>query len=177
VSDNALVSVTVVGTDQKGIVAGVTKTLYDVGCNLEDASSAILRGHFTMTLIVGAPGEMTAETLEYLLQPVAARHSLVVTVRPVEEVHVRPVEPTHMVSVYGADKPGIVYRVADALAELGANITDLNSRVIEGGEEPVYALMMEVAVPDPDAAARALDRLHDELGLGVSIKELDTSVL
>ena len=176
-TDTNLVAVTVVGTNQKGIVAGVTKTLYDVGCNLQDASSAILRGHFTMTLIVGTPGEMTAETLEYLLQQVAAQHSLVVTVRPVEEVHVRPVEPTHMVSVYGADKPGIVFRVADALAALGANITDLTSRVIEGGEAPVYALMMEVAVPDPDAATRALDGLHTELGLEVSITALDTSVL
>jgi glycine cleavage system transcriptional repressor len=176
-TDSKLVAVTVVGTDQKGIVAGVTKTLYDVGCNLEDASSAILRGHFTMTLIVGTPGEMTAETLEYLLQPVAAQHSLVVTVRPVEEVHVRPVEPTHMVSVYGADKPGIVYRVADSLAQLGANITDLTSRVIEGGEKPVYALMMEVAVQDPEEATSALDGLRTELGLEVSITALDTSVL
>ena len=176
-SDTKLVAVTVVGTDQRGIVAGVTKMLYDLGCNLEDASSAILRGHFTMTLIVGIPGEMTAETLEYLLQPVAAQHSLVVTVRPVAEVHVRPVEPTHMVSVYGADKPGIVFRVADALAGLEANITDLTSRVIEGGEEPVYALMMEVDVPDPDAATKALEGLRTELGLEVSIRALDTSVL
>jgi glycine cleavage system transcriptional repressor len=176
-NDSKLVAVTVVGTDQPGIVAGVTKTLYDVGCNLEDASSAILRGHFTMTLIVGIPGEMTAETLEYLLQPIAARHSLVVTVRPVEEVNVRPIEPTHMVSVYGADKPGIVFRVADALAELGANITDLTSRVIEGGAEPVYALMMEVALSDPAAVERALEGLKSELGLEVSIRALDTSVL
>lgn len=176
-TDSKLVAVTVVGTDQRGIVAGVTKTLYEVGCNLEDASSAILRGHFTMTLIVGTPGEMTAETLEYLLQPVAARHSLVVTVRPVEEVHVRPVEPTHMVSVYGADQPGIVFRVAESLAKLGANITDLTSRVIEGGQEPVYALMMEVAMPDAEQAARELDGLREELGLDVSVNELDTSVL
>ena len=176
-ADTKLVAVTVVGTDQPGIVAGVTKTLYEVGCNLEDASSAILRGHFTMTLIVGTPGEMTAETLEYLLQHVAAQHSLVVTVRPVEEVHARPIEPTHMVSVYGADKPGIVFRVAEALAGLGANITDLTSRVIEGDDQPVYALMMEIAVPDPDAVTGALEALRQELGLEVSISALDTSVL
>lgn len=176
-TESKLVAVTVVGNDQPGIVAGVTRTLYEVGCNLEDASSAILRGHFTMTLIVGTPGEMTAETLEYLLQPVASKHSLVVTVRPVEEVNVRPIEPTHMVSVYGADKPGIVFRVAEALVKHEANITDLTSRVIEGGDAPVYALMMEIAVPDPDAATRALDGLKQELGLEVSISALDTSVL
>jgi glycine cleavage system transcriptional repressor len=82
-----------------------------------------------------------------------------------------------MVSVYGADKPGIVYRVADSLAQLGANITDLTSRVIEGGEKPVYALMMEVAVQDPEEATSALDGLRAELGLEVSITALDTSVL
>lgn len=176
-SEGPLVAVTVVGTDRPGIVAAVARTLYEVGCNLEDATSTILRGHFTMTLIVGVPGEMRAETLEQVLQPVAGRLSLLLTVRPVEQVHERAPDPTHMVSVYGADKPGIVYRVAEVLAARGDNITDLTSRVIEGGDDPVYAVMLEVALADPDAAQAALSSLEGELGLEVSVRPLETDLL
>lgn len=175
-SEGRLVAVTVVGTDRPGIVSAVTKTLFDVGCNLEDATSTILRGHFTMTLIVGVPAEMEAATLESLLQPVAGPLSLLVTVRPVEQVHQRSPEPTHMISVYGADKPGIVFRVADVLAARGDNITDLTSRVIESDPDPVYAVMLEVALSDAAATEAALDELH-ELGLDVSVRPLEADVL
>ena len=37
-----LVAVTVIGNDRPGIVAGVSKALFDAGCNLEDVSSTIL---------------------------------------------------------------------------------------------------------------------------------------
>jgi glycine cleavage system transcriptional repressor len=176
-SEDRLVAVTVVGTDRPGIVAAVTKTLFEVGCNLEDATSTILRGHFTMTLIVGAPGEMNAETLEHVLQVVASQLSLLITVKPVSEVQERAPDPTHMISVYGADKPGIVYRVTEALAAGGDNITDLTSRVIESGDEPVYAVMLEVALSDAGATERALASLHEELGLEVSVTPIETDVL
>jgi glycine cleavage system transcriptional repressor len=176
-SESSLVAVTVVGIDRPGIVAAVTKKLFEVGCNLEDATSTILRGHFTMTLIVGAPGEMNAETLEHVLRPIAGHLSLLVTVRPVESVHDRVPDPTHMISVYGADKPGIVYRVAELLAGRGDNITDLTSRVIESGDEPVYALMLEVALSDAPATEQALASLQDELGLEASVRPIETDVL
>jgi glycine cleavage system transcriptional repressor len=163
--------------DRPGIVAAVTKTLYEVGCNLEDATSTILRGHFTMTLIVGAPGEMNAETLEHVLQAVASQFALLITVRPVAEIHERAPDPTHMISVYGADKPGIVFRVTDALAGRGDNITDLTSRVIESGDEPVYAVMLEVALSDASATEAALAALTAELGLQVNVAPLETDVL
>lgn len=176
-AEDRLVAVTVVGSDRPGIVAGVTKTLYEVGCNLEDVTSTILRGHFAMTLIVGTPREMDAATLETLLQPVAGALSLVVTVRPVEDVPGRAPEPTHMISVYGSDKPGIVYRIAAALADRGDNVTDLTSRVIEAGDEPVYAVMLEVSVRDPDATAGALASLGKELGVEAGIRPIETDVL
>ena len=176
-NEDRLVAVTVVGIDQPGIVAAVSKTLYEVGCNLEDATSTILRGHFTMTLIVGAPGEMNADTLEHVLQVVASQMSLLITVRPVHETPRRGPDPTHMISVYGADKPGIVYRVAEVLAATGENITDMTSRVIESGEEPVYALMLEVALSDAATTESALAELHDELGLEVTVRPIDTDVL
>ena len=176
-SSPRLAAVTVVGMDRPGIVAAVAKTLYEVGCNLEDVTSTILRGHFTMTLIVGTPREMNPDTLEHVMQAVSSQFGLLITVRGVEVVDQRAPAPTHMISVYGADQPGIVYRVADLLAQRGDNITDLTSRVIESGDEPVYAVMLEVALSDAAETEAALSSLHDEHGLDVTVRPIETDVL
>jgi glycine cleavage system transcriptional repressor len=172
-----LIAVTVIGNDRPGIVAGVTKALFDVGCNLEDVSSTILRGHFSMMLIVRVPAEVDHRVLEERLAPVAAELGLVVTARPVEETAQEIQPPTQMVSVYGADKPGIVYRVAEALAGAGANITDLTSRVIGPDDEPVYAVMLEVSAADGPAIESALASLQIELGVDVSVHPVEPDLL
>lgn len=170
------IAVTVIGTDRPGIVAGVTKALYEAGCNLEDVTSTILRGHFSMVMVVRADADAAA--LEDALAPVARDLDLVVAARPVEDTGAGEVaESTHIVSVYGADHPGIVFRVAECLARLGANVTDLTSRVIGSPDEPVYALMLEISVDSPDEVAAALGQLRGEIGVEAGIHPIERDVL
>ncbi len=170
-----LIAVTVVGNDRPGIVAGVARVLFESGCNLQDASSTILRGHFSMMLIVLAPAELGAEKLELQLAPVADELELAVTARSVRSAAPAVAPPTHMVAVYGADQPGIVFRVAQHLAASNVNITALSSRVIGSEDQPVYALMLEVAADD-EIESR-LQTLRDELGMDVSVHPLGSDVL
>ncbi len=60
-------AVSAVGVDRPGIVAAVTGVLVEQGCNLEDTSMSILRGHFAMMLLVAGPDGLTAEALEAAL--------------------------------------------------------------------------------------------------------------
>jgi glycine cleavage system transcriptional repressor len=172
-----LIAVTVIGADRAGIVAGVTKALFDAGCNLEDASSTILRGHFSMMLIVRSPEGLDAAELERRLASVAKELDLVITARSVEETESSFVAPTHMLSVYGSDRPGIVYRVTELLAARGVNVTDLESRVIGDPEQPVYALMLEVAVPEGVDLASDVEGLRGELGVDASVHPIGADVL
>ncbi len=57
-------AVSAIGVDRPGIVAAVTGVLVGHGCNLEDTSMSILRGHFAMTLVVSAPDGTEAPELE-----------------------------------------------------------------------------------------------------------------
>jgi glycine cleavage system transcriptional repressor len=171
------VAVTVIGNDRVGIVAGITKLLYDLGCNLEDVTSTILRGHFAMMLVVHPPEGVDAESIESRLRPVGDELGVIVTARPVDEATLEVGLPTHMVSVYGSDKPGIVYKVAAVLSACGANITDLTSRVTGATDHPVYALLLEVQMTDPDAVESALTDLKDELGVDVTVRPLETDLL
>ncbi len=171
------IAITVIGNDRPGIVAGVTRALFDVGCNLEDVSSTILRGHFSMTMISSCPEGVDPTVLEERLSGVAEQFGLVATARAVEETPPAFEAPTHMVSVYGADKPGIVFGVADALARLGVNITDLNSRLIGEQDEPVYALQIEVQAPASSDLDGVLPPLREELGVDISVHPIEADVL
>src|SRR5438309_11865952 len=105
-------AVTAVGADRPGIVAAVTGVFVEHGCNLDDCSMTILRGHFAMMLVVDAPSATTADAIEQALAAPAGNYELVVAVRAIDDQ--RPPSPTGdawNVAVYGADRPGIVHRV------------------------------------------------------------------
>lgn len=170
------IAVTVIGNDRPGIVAGVSRVLFELGCNLEDVTSTILRGHFAMMLVVDA-ADHDAAAVEQALAPVGEELALTITARPVEEIDASVAEPTHMISVYGADHPGIVYRVSQLLADLGANVTDLTSRVIGDEDHPVYALMMEVVLAPGAELESALARLREDLQVDISVNPIDAAIL
>lgn len=168
-NETSLLAVTAIGADRPGIVSAVSGALFELGCNLQDATSTILRGHFSITLIVKADRSVSVREVEEALGSVAGDLELIVTVRPVEEASGAVVDPSHMVSVYGADRPGIVFRVTDTLARMGANVTELASRLIGDDADPVYVLMLEVALPDPQGLETEMESLGKELGVDISV--------
>jgi glycine cleavage system transcriptional repressor len=170
------------GRDQPGIVAALTGVLLRHGANLEDSQMTILRGHFAVMLILAVPEEADRDSLSSDLEAAAGDLGLeALVLRDVAELDPASPEPSHMVTVYGLDHPGIVHRATTALAERGIDITDLNTRLLEEeGEEPIYALMMEVAVPaerSSDELREALDAVGTEEQVEVSLRELEQDAL
>jgi glycine cleavage system transcriptional repressor len=167
-----LLAVAALGPDRPGVVAALTEVLLAGSGNLEDASMHQLSGQFAMTLVVDVPS--AAADVRAALAPVADRLELVVSVREVSgHEEVRPGEP-YVVSVHGADQPGIVHRVAAAIAETGGNITDLSTRL--AGD--LYVLVAEVDLPgDPDTLAHQLSALGSELGIDAHLRPADADLL
>jgi glycine cleavage system transcriptional repressor len=170
-------AVTAIGRDRPGIVAAISRALLDLEGNVEDSQMSILRGHFAVMLIVSVPSPQGDE-LERRLLSVGEELGLeAVTVNEVEELSPGG-EPTHVLSVYGADRPGIVHGVSKALAEREVNITDLHTRVAGSESEPVYVMVMEVAVPgDAEELRGGLQQVAEEAGLDVSLRELESEAL
>lgn len=173
-------AVTAVGVDRPGIVAAVTGTLADLECNLEDTAMAILGGHFTMMMLVSAPADLAADALEAALAPATDEFSLDLTVRGVDPATLAPSEgELWTVNVRGADHPGIVHGITNALAADGVNIVDLDTRVIDGDGGPVYVMVIDVTVPpgtDGAAFTRRLQRVGDELGVVCSAHDADADI-
>ncbi|HEV3463192.1 MAG TPA: ACT domain-containing protein [Actinomycetota bacterium] len=173
-------ALSVFGRDRPGIVAAVTRVLADAGCNLEDTSMTILRGHFAMMLVVSGPEGTTAGDLEARLGPVAGRLDLQVGVRAVTDDVTAAAGggARYAAAVYGADRPGLVARVSEALAARQVNIIDLQTRVV-GEPDPVYAMHFELEVP-PGRADRVetdLRSVAHELGVEVSFHPDDADLL
>jgi glycine cleavage system transcriptional repressor len=164
-------AVSAVGGDRPGIVAAVTRVLFEQGCNLEDTEMSVLRGHFAMMLVVSGPDGLMAEELERALAGAASGGpgGLVVAVRAIDDpVPTSPVGEPWSVSVYGADRPGIVHAVTSVLASAGVNIVGLETRVIGDLDRPVYAMLLDVTVPaDVDGDTLAVRLAEDAADVGV----------
>ncbi len=168
-------AITVLGHDRPGIIAETTGRLADLGVNLEDSSMTRLRGHFAMTLICA--GEASHGTISAALAPLAGDGTLTVTVHevPLEgEVvdHGRP----YVLTVHGADRPGIVSSVVRVVAAVGGNITDLTTRLAGG----LYLLIAELDLPaeaDVDAVEAELRTVASDLGVGVTMREAEADEL
>lgn len=170
-----LVAVTVLGHDRPGIIADTTRLLAGVGANLEDSTMTLLRGHFAMVLVAEVPGDLAG--VAAALAPLTADGSLQVDVREVPpEPAPEPGGEAFLLSVHGADRPGIVSAVTEVVARAGGNITDLSTRLT--GD--LYVLLAEVDLPatvDVDRLRAELVARSADLGVDVSLRPLDTDVL
>lgn len=160
--------VSAIGPDRPGIVARISQVLLEHGCNIADSHMGLLSGRFTMMLVVSVPeGESPAADLARAGRELGldALH-----VEPLRDA--RPAEPpTHVVTVYGADHPGIVAAVAGALAGAGANVTDLQTRL--AGD--LYVMTLEVS--GGSRSAQALRSVAAAEGLEVAVRTIDADVL
>jgi glycine cleavage system transcriptional repressor len=175
-------AVSAIGRDRPGIVAAVSKALLAHEGNIEDSQMAILRGHFTMTLIVSAPDGADLERLARDLAAVKDSLGLeALSVSEVTDVSAEDLAPSHIVSVYGVDHPGIVHAVSAALAAQGVSITDLQTHLAGGAEgEPVYAMLLEVALPedsDVDRVERELAETARRQHVELSFRRLEQDAL
>lgn len=171
-----------IGRDRPGIVAAVTAAMLEHGVNIEDSQMAILRGHFAMMFVLAAGEELDRAALERDLRAASERVGVEsVFLERIDDLREAGPEPSHMVTAYGADHPGIVHAVSTAAARHGYDITDLNTHLSQGdaGDEPLYVLMMEVAVPygHYEELASAMEEVARAEGVEVSVSPLDTDEL
>ena len=170
-------ALTIIGRDRPGIVSQVTEILYRLGCNIADSSCSILGGQFAMILIISHPACTDRESFGDAFAPLEESGLSVFlrTLKPGGEKHPKMEGEICMISVYGSDKTGIVYRVARELGERSVNITDLNTKLVGSEERPVYVMMLEAVLP-PELSAEALagimNGLKEELQVDISVRSI-----
>lgn len=162
---------TLVGRDQPGIVARVSQALVQIGANLGEASMMRLGGEFSIMLRAQYT-EGTQAMFDHLA-PVADELGLHLHVDACEGSAAEHPVPNVRISVAGADRPGIVSEVTDALAKVGFNILELESDSAGTEEAPIYLMHIEgVAEQGEETVQTVLEPLKAK-GIDVSAQGIE----
>lgn len=165
---------TLVGVDRPGIVARVTRAIFEADGRLGEASMIRLGGNFTIMMMVSGDG-MSAE-LEQAVSQVAADLELRFHMDAVAGGLHRHMVPNVQVRVTGADRSGIVADVTGALAEAGFNILELESDVAGDEERPVYIMNIQgYSERTIETLQAAVAELVEE-GIAVDISSVETLI-
>lgn len=159
------------GRDQVGIVARLAECLYELGCNLLDSSMTLLRGEFAIIVMVQLPNDETMDKLQANLASIEHSLGLTMHIRELSEDELKPADNPinpHILSVYGADKPGIVAGITRILADNAINITDVQTTSTTSEGSDVFVMILEVSAPK-SLSSEQLESLLDEQGLKLGV--------
>ncbi|MFP4476966.1 MAG: glycine cleavage system protein R [Desulfatibacillaceae bacterium] len=168
--------VSVLGRDRPGVVALVSRVLFDQGANIEDVSQTILQAWFSGTFIATmSNGDDTGDLARRVsenLAPEGLHVSLFPLMGGAPVLAEQESEP-FVVTTMGSDKKGLVAGISEVMASFGVNIASLRA-VFRGGESPADNVMIyEVDVPagvDRNRLKEQLRARAAELGLELSMQ-------
>jgi glycine cleavage system transcriptional repressor len=218
-----------VGGDRPGIVAEIARVLLEHELNIEDSQMAILRGRFCMLLILAGADGVREEPLRAAIERVgrelgldavalsalgepagaaqAGSQAAGADAPSLAQSGQALYGPSCIITVYGADHPGIVHAVAAKLASAQINITDLQTQLVAveepappaagtgaerarsqgAGEElehqaggALYAMIIECDLPagmGVEAVEQLLGNLRAEQSVDLTVRELERDVL
>jgi len=166
----------ILGRDRPGIVASVSRVLFEQNCNIENVSQTMLQTEFAGIFIVSMPDGMTSDALHHELDSRLTPLGLTVLTKPCDHGEdtcpAAGCEP-FVITTRGPDRKGLVAHISGVIARHGVNITNLQA-MFKGGDEPGDNIMIyEVDVPkavDLQALAADLRDRACELQLDISIQ-------
>jgi len=171
--------ISAVGLNVPGIVAMVSKEVWDCGCNFEDSRMTLLGSHFALMILVSAASDQIGQDLEAACQRLEGDHDLKVTLFPVDVPGDKryPTEPNYEIRVKGKDRMGIVYRTSQLLSSLNINIVDMETRIETRARdgEPIFLMQTSVVVPkevDGEELRKDLKFLAEDMQEMISLTRL-----
>ena len=170
------VIISIVGQDRSGIIAAVSKVLFEQNCNIENVSQSTLQYIFAGIFIATTPEGLSVESLHRSLNAEMAPLGLDVHITSLESA-AAPVSSStgeaYIITTKGPDRKGLVAGISEVIARFEGNITNLQA-VFKGGDDPGDNIMIyEVDIPpqtDQQSLYRELKRRASELELEIDIQ-------
>ncbi len=165
--------------DRPGIVADISRVLYEHECNIEDSSMTYLAGEFAILLMLSTPVSATEEIMEILsteCRRLEREKNITAFIRPLTEdvSETKNNITVKTISVEDLDQTGIVFKVSQFLADSEINISTLESKTSQlpqsGGA--YYSMAIAVEIPADTSLQKIEDGLTaigDELNVDITL--------
>lgn len=167
---------TAFGQDRPGIVADVTKLLFENGCNLEDTTMTQLADEFTLILLFTSQDPGIEELLGRECRRLEKDRDISAFMRPLQKRQGKTAERLArcVLHVEGEDQAGIVYKISQFLADKGMNICNLQSTVkpAAGSGTTIYVMDIHVQIPEGGSATQVeegLSAVADDLNVDITV--------
>jgi glycine cleavage system transcriptional repressor len=159
--------------DRPGIVATVSRTVVEALGNIESCSQTVLSGYFTLIMVISFTEPIDLEAFAQKLTNASdSEHGLQVMIRPyrqaVAQADLKDAE-NFVVTCFGPDSQGVIFRFSMLLAEKGINIVDLYGQ----RQDDRFVLISQVQIPgrwDLAMLQADLEQLGTQLGFAVRLQ-------
>jgi glycine cleavage system transcriptional repressor len=149
--------------DRLGLVADITKIVFQNGCNLENTQMTQLEDEFVIMLLFTGEKEELEEQISKDCRRLEREKNISAYVRELDAEISKPLESftTHSIHAEGIDQAGIVYKISNFLAARSINISCLTSHKTPTPESgtPIYTVEIEIQV----AKGTSLEELEQKL--------------
>jgi glycine cleavage system transcriptional repressor len=168
------VIISVIGQDRPGIIAGVTRVLFELDFNIENISQTILQSQFSGIFIASTSKDHTIAFLETRLKKEIAAMKLDIYTKILDrsQDYQGPISEPFIITTKGPDRKGLVANITAVMAHYGINVTHLQA-IFKGGDDPTDNIMIyEVEIPvqiNHEELQHKLQQKAVELGLDLSM--------
>ncbi len=167
---------TAFGKDRAGIVADVTRLLYENDCNLEDTTMSMLADEFTLSLLFSSQRSDLEDLLTKECRRLELDKNISAFVRPLQSYVEQPKTSykTCTLHIEGLDQAGIVYKTSQFLADNNLNIIQLESSASSSPQSgaTIYTMTIDVQVPEElpfDQLEEKLTAVADDLHVDITV--------
>lgn len=170
--------ITILGSDQFGVLSKLADTVFGVGCNILDSRQAVYGQDFSLTMII--EGSQSAITqAECLLPQTCQKHNLLSMMKRTKKHCKQNLEHLADVIIHGESTPGLIDHTTDFFKQHNISVSAfrlkfLDSNKVDSANDNPMKCKMVISIPyelEVEKIESALQELLQPLNLEASIKQ------
>jgi glycine cleavage system transcriptional repressor len=170
--------ITILGSDQVGVLNTLAEAVSGVGCNILDSRQAVYGQDFSLTMII--EGSQSAITqAECLLPQTCQKHNLLSMMKRTKKHCKQNLEHLADVVIHGASTPGLIDQITDFFKQHNISVSAFRLKFLDNNEnnsasDKHMKCKMVISIPhelEVEKIEDALQELLQPLNVQGSIKQ------
>ncbi|MCX8094161.1 MAG: hypothetical protein N3E50_08355 [Candidatus Goldbacteria bacterium] len=170
------------GIDRKGIVYNLTEILKQFNFNIEDSSMVMLRRTFSIIMLLTLYKKIDETEFQKKLCDFMNKYNMTLDIKEISEKEMKEYKSNnvYIITLSGADKPGIVNIITDIILRHNGNIIGLETKSSENVRPHAYYMILEVDFSVKTKIKifeKELKKVGEKIGVVVNINKIEKDIL